>query len=366
MVRLNREMAEHLGYEDDLYDALLDGYEPGMKTAEVETIFRGLRTELVPLVAAIAERAGTVDDACLHGDFDEALQEEFARTVVAAFGYDFTRGRLDRTTHPFAISFAPGDVRLTTRFDPTWLNMALFGTMHESGHGMYEQRVAASLTGTALARGASSTVHESQSRMWENVVGRSLPFWQHFYPQLQQTFPTQLRDVSLETFYRAINRVCPSYIRVEADEVTYPLHIMLRFELERALLSGELAARDAAGVWKETFGRYFGITPPTDREGILQDMHWSGGMFGYFPTYALGTVLSVQLFNTAVEHDPSIPDRIPHGDFSGLHAWMAEHLYQHGSKYEPTELIMRATGEPLTAEPYIGYLRSKYGAIYGL
>jgi carboxypeptidase Taq len=365
-VELSRRAAECLGYEDHPYDALLDQYEPGMKTAQVRAIFDELKTGLVPLVQTIAERAELVDDAVLHQSFDEAGQEAFGVMVVERFGYDFSRGRLDRAVHPFAIGISVNDVRITTRFERDFLNPALFGMMHEAGHGMYEQGVAQNLDGTPLSSGASLGMHESQSRMWENVVGRSHPFWQHFYPQLQQTFPSQLADTALDTFYGAINRVHPSLIRVEADEVTYNLHIMLRFELELALLEGSLSVADAPAAWNEKMQTYLGITPPSDTLGILQDVHWSGGMLGYFPTYTLGNLLSVTLYEAAVAAHPSIPDEVGAGEFGTLRGWLTEQVYRHGRKFEPNELIQQATGAPLQSAPYLRYLNQKFGTLYGL
>lgn len=365
-IDLSRQVAEHLGYQDDLYDALLDQFEPGMKTAQVRALFAELRQELVPLAAAIAERAHTVSDQCLHGAFDEARQEQFGKELVTRYGYDFTRGRQDRTVHPFETSFSVNDVRITTRFDPNFFNTALFSTLHESGHGMYEQGIAQDLDGTVLASGASLGLHESQSRLWENIVGRSRMLWSHFYPQLQALFPDQFGSVDMETFYRAINRVEPSLIRIEADEVTYNLHIMLRFELEQALLSGEVPVAEADQVWNQKMEQYLGITPTTNSAGILQDVHWSGGMMGYFPTYSLGNIISGQLWARANEVHPQIPQEIGQGRFDTLHSWLTENVYRWGRRLQPNEIIERATGGPIATGPYVRYLTEKYSDIYGL
>ncbi|MBV9280677.1 MAG: carboxypeptidase M32 [Chloroflexi bacterium] len=365
-VQLSREMAEHLGYEDSVYDALLQEFEPGMKTSQVRAIFDALKPDLVELVAAISERLDLVDDSVLHQPFDEAGQEAFGRMVVERFGYDFSRGRQDRTVHPFEITFSRNDVRITTRFEPDFLSPALFGTLHEGGHGMYEQGVGESLDGTMLGRGTSLGFHESQSRLWENVVGRSRPLWQHFYPHLQRAFPGQLGDTDLETFYKAINKVQPSFVRVEADEVTYNLHIMLRFEMEIDMLEGRFPVSEAPAVWNQKMDDYLGIRPPTDSLGILQDIHWSGGMLGYFSTYSLGNITSVQLYDRAVQEVPDIPEQIARGRFEGLHGWLTDRIYRHGSKFEPNELIQRVTGEPLQSRSYLAYLRRKYGEIYEL
>lgn len=364
-IDLSRRIADHLGYEDHLYDALLDQFEPGMKTAQVQAIFADLKRELVPLVHAISGRVDGVDDAMLHQPFDEGRQECFGETVIRAYGYDFQRGRQDRTLHPFCTSFSINDVRITTRFDPNWLNPALFGTMHEAGHAMYEQGVSEALEGTPLADGTSLGVHESQSRMWENVVGRSRGFWQHFYPGLQETFP-QLQNTDIETFYRAINRVSPSLTRVEADEATYNMHIMVRLEMELGLLGGDIAVADAPAAWNERYRSYLGVAPGTDTLGVLQDVHWSHGVMGYFTTYSLGNVLSVQLFDAAVRAHPEIPGEIEQGRFGTLHDWLAQNIYRHGRKFEPNELIQRATGEPINPRPYIAYLKRKFGEIYGV
>lgn len=364
-IDFSRQLAEHLGYEDQLYDALLDQFEPGMKTAQVQAIFEELKRETVPLIHAIGERVDAVDDSVLHQPFDEGMQERFGEGVIRAFGYDFERGRQDRTLHPFCTSFSINDVRITTRFDADWLNPALFGTMHESGHAMYEQGVAQDLEGTPLADGASLGVHESQSRMWENVVGRSHGFWQHYYPLLQQTFP-QLSGTDVDTFYRAINRVQPSLIRVEADEATYNMHIMVRLEMELALLNGDVKAADAPAAWNERYHDYLGVTPPNDSVGVLQDVHWSHGVMGYFTTYSLGNVLSVQLYNAAVKAHPQIPQEIEQGKFDTLRGWLTQNVYRFGRKFEPNELIQRATGETINPGPYIAYLKQKFGQIYGV
>jgi len=362
---LMRQQAQALGYTDRMYDALLDRYEPHMKTADVERLFDGLRQELVPFVAAIFERLDAVDAKPIHQDFDVDRQAEFGLKVIKQLGYDMTRGRQDKSVHPFTTGFSVNDVRITTRYMPDYLPAALFGSIHEAGHAMYEQGSAQSLEGTPLAGGTSLGVHESQSRLWENIVGRSRGFWHHFYPELQRVFPDQLGKVDVEQFYRAINFVSRSLIRVEADEVTYNLHIMLRFELENALLEEKLAVKDAPEAWNEKMQAYLGITPPTDREGILQDIHWSGGSVGYFPTYSLGNFLSVQFWDKAVMDVPSIPADIGRGDFSTLLGWLQQNIYRHGRKYWPAELTERVTGEPMQTRSFMRYLKAKYSDIYG-
>ncbi|CAG0993102.1 MAG: carboxypeptidase M32 [Anaerolinea sp.] len=366
IVDMKRREAELRGYTDHIYDALIDTYEPGMKTADVAQMFNGLSKELVPFVAAIRERVDQVSDKPVHQDFDEDIQRRFAEMVVSQFGYDFQRGRQDRAVHPFCTSFSCTDVRITTRYERDWLNPALFGTLHEAGHGMYEQGSALELDLHGLRGGTSLGVHESQSRLWENVVGRSRGFWTHFYPKLQAEFPAQLENISLDDFYRAVNKVEPSLIRVEADEVTYNLHIMVRFEIETDLLAGSLTVDQLPEVWNAKYHQYLGITPPNNRLGVLQDIHWSGGLMGYFPTYSIGNLLSVQLYEKAVSAHPTIPEEITQGKFETLRGWMTENVYRHGRKYDPTELIQRATGEKLTPRPYLNYLKRKYGEIYGV
>jgi carboxypeptidase Taq len=365
MFDLKRQEAEALGPSDSIYDPLLDEYERGMKTAQVKAVFDALRAEIVPLVKAVSANADAVSNAVLHQSFDAAKQREFGMMVIEKFGFDFERGRLDVAVHPFETSFSPGDVRLTTRYEPDFLNTALFGTMHEAGHGMYEQGVSPALQRTLLCAGASLGIHESQSRLWENLVGRSRGFWKYFYPHLQTAFP-QLAATNLETFYRAINKVSPSFIRIEADELTYSLHIMLRFELEQEVLEGKVRVADLPAAWNARMEDYLGISPPNDRLGVLQDTHWSAGLIGYFPTYALGTIVSVQLFNKAVADAPDVPAQMERGEFSSLLGWLRENVYRHGKKFAPAELVKRITGGPLDSRPYVNYLKTKFGEIYGL
>ena len=365
-VELARRQAGYLGYKEHPYDALLDQYEPDATIAQVQPLFDHLRAALVPLLRDITAHADRVDDAVLHRPYDKETQLRFSEDVVRQFGYDFARGRLDLTVHPFATSFSRDDVRITTRVDPQFLQVCLMGTMHEAGHGLYEQGIGANLAGTPLAGAASLGIHESQSRLWENVVGRSESFWRHYVPLAQRAFPAALGDTDAGTLYRAFNKVSPSLIRIEADEVTYNLHLMLRFELERKLLEGSLAVDDLPEAWNAAMHDYLGITPPNDAEGVLQDMHWSGGLIGYFPTYTIGTVLSVQFYEAAVRDAPEIPDGIARADFAPLLGWLQEHIYRHGRKFTPDELVRRATGRSIDPEPYLRYLRDKFGRLYGL
>jgi carboxypeptidase Taq len=363
---IERRTAEALGYQDRLYDALLDQYEEGMTCAQLDPIFHDLKSAIVPLVKAILAKADTVDDAVLHREYNEGLQKSFAEGVLRDCGYDFERGRQDRSVHPFCTHFSRNDVRITTRYNSRSLSSALFGSLHEMGHALYEQGIDASFEGTMLSGGVSLGIHESQSRLWENLVGRSRPFWTHYFPQLRNTFPTQLADTGAEDLYRAINRVATSPVRVEADEVTYNLHIILRYEMENDLLEGRLSVAEAPEAWNAKMQEYLGLTPSTDKEGILQDVHWSIGAMGYFPTYSLGNIISVQIWQAALSAMPSIPADIAEGRFGALLGWLREHIHRHGRKFTPRELIQRATGSPLSTAPYIQYLQTKFGEVYSV
>ncbi len=366
LLSLQREAAEHLGYEEHPYDAMLDGFEPGARKSSLEKTFGELKAGIVPLLRRISESPDGERARPLHGAFDVKLQEEFGASVATAFGYDWSRGRQDRAIHPFCVGMNPGDVRITTRFDPECLSLALFATLHESGHGMYEQGINPDYSRTPLGGGASMGVHESQSRTWENLVGRSRPFWDHHYPVLQKTFPEALGETDPETFYRAINAVQPSEIRVEADELTYNLHILLRFELEAALFEDSLSVADLPEAWNAKMEEYLGITPENHARGVLQDVHWSAGLFGYFPTYTIGNVLSVQLFEAAVKQHPRINEEISRDEFGTLLGWLHENVHQYGRKYDPEDLITKATGRPLDTTPYLNYLNEKFGGLYDL
>ncbi len=350
---------------DHVYDPLLDDFEPGLKSADVKAIFGALRTRQVALIKAIAARP-QVDDSFLHLHFDEKKQWDFGVEVITKFGYDWTRGRQDKAPHPFTTNFGVNDVRITTRVVPNYLGSALFGTMHEAGHALYELGIAPELDRSPLEGGTSLAVHESQSRMWENLVGRSYEFWQHFYPRAQEMFPSQLGNVSLDTFYKGINCVKPSLIRVEADEATYNLHIMLRLELEMAVMEGSLAIKDLPEAWNAHMKDYLGLTPPNDADGVLQDVHWSSGLVGYFATYALGNLISAQLWERILADIPNLPDQIRGGEFGALLGWLREKIHRHGSKFEPQELVQQVTGSKINPDPYMRYLETKYGQIYGL
>jgi carboxypeptidase Taq len=366
MVDLQIQRAECYEGQENIYDPLLDYFEPGMTQTKIAAVFAGLKPELVKLVGAIAENLGAVDDSVLRREYDEAKQWDFCLAVAAQIGYDFQRGRLDKSAHPFTIHFSMGDVRITTRLHRDRMASALMSTIHESGHAMYEQGVSPALYRTMLAEGASMAVHESQSRFYENNLGRSRGFWKHFYPKLQAHYAPMLDGVPLETFYRALNKVEPSFIRVEADEVTYGLHIILRFEIENELINGRTKVKDLPAEWNARMEQYLGVVPPDDAKGVLQDIHWSMGLIGYFPDYLLGSLFAVQLYEQAVREQPAIPAEVETGQVGTVNAWMREKIHRHGRKFTLPELAERVTGGPLKWEPYMAYLNAKYGEIYGL
>jgi carboxypeptidase Taq len=363
---LSRECTRFFtGYAEPI-DVLIEGSDYGMTAETVGTLFAELRQALVPLVGEIVE-CPVIDDSCLYGHFSAAAQREFGEAVIKEFGYDFDRGRQDETHHPFMIKFSLGDVRITTHTREDVLLDGIFGTFHEAGHALYEQGIHPRYEGTPLAEGTSNGVHESQSRLWENLIGRSYDFWTHYYPKLQASFPQQLTSVPLETFYRAINKVQPSLIRTAADEVTYNLHVMLRFDLERALLNGSLAVRDLPEAWNERMRNDLGVTPPNNKDGVMQDVHWFIGFIGgAFQGYTLGNIMSGQIYQAAQQAIPQLNEQIRVGDFAPVHTWLRENIYQYGSKFTAAEIIERATGAPLSISPYMDYLRSKYSAIYNL
>lgn len=362
---LTRKYISFFPPADHPYDTLLDDYEPGMKTAEVKEIFNALRPKQVELIKAIAS-AKQVKDDFLHKKYNEMKMMDFGVDVITQYGYDWSRGRQDKAPHPFETTFSVNDVRITTRFEADNPTATLFSTMHESGHAMYEQGVNPAYERTPLSNGTSLAVHESQSRMWENLVGRSLPFWEHFYPAIKKAFPSQLDGVGVKAFYKAINKVEPSFIRVNADEATYNLHIMLRLELEIAMVEGKIAIKDLPEIWNTKMQEYLGTTPPNDAKGVLQDIHWSGGMIGYFSTYALGNLISAQLWEKINNDIHDLDDQIRKGNFSELLGWLRTNIHQHGQKFDPQVLVEKVTGSKITAEPYVRYLNKKYSEIYGL
>jgi carboxypeptidase Taq len=374
VVARKREMAECLIDTDAgtdgqnkgiaLYDALLDEFEPRAKTAEIARLFADLRKELVPLVASIADSSTQPDRAFLRRDYPLDRQKIFAEAVSGAIGFDFERGRTDVAAHPFCTGVGPGDCRITTKYDPRNFSVALFSILHETGHALYEQGLDPEHYGTPIGQWVSLGVHESQSRLWENSVGRSRPFWEHFFPIARQVFRESLHDVEFDNFYFAMNHVEPSPIRVKADEVTYDLHVLIRFELEQALISGDLAAADLPGAWTEKYQKYLDVTPKDDAEGCLQDVHWSAGLFGYFPTYTLGNLFAAQLFAKANEELGGLDKAFARGEFSQLLDWLRTKIHHQGQRYPATTLIERASGSSLDHRPLIEAHRRKYGALY--
>ncbi len=364
IVHLKQQEADYLNYVDSPYNALLDTYEPGSTVAQLRPLFATLRTELIRLLDHIRQSPVQPNTQLLTQSYEQAPQMDFGLLVLKHMGYDFQRGRLDLSEHPFTTAFHPTDVRVTTRVFETDLPSCLFSCIHEGGHGLYEQGLPAQQYGTPLGEAISLGIHESQSRLWENCVGRSRAFWQYFYPKLQEVFPTQLREVRAEDFYLAINRVTPSLIRVEADELTYNLHIMVRFEIELEIIEGRLHVDDLPEIWNAKIQDYLGITPSSDAEGVLQDVHWSFGAFGYFPTYTLGNLYAAMLFRQAHKDLPDLEQAIGQGNLLPLKGWLNEKVHRWGRQYTAADLLTRITGQPLTPEPFIQDLNRKFGTLY--
>jgi len=360
---LRREYVSCFDPQGDPYDVLLDDYEPEMKTTHVEAIFDQLKAALLPMLSAVGEVA-PVDDSCLHGRFPRDAQRRFSRAVLERWGMDRASWRLDRTVHPFAMSMSSSDIRLTTNFHEDSLH-GILSCLHEFGHGIYERQVDPVYDRTPLGHGTSAALHESQSRMWENLVGRNLSTWKFFYPLLQREFPDRFADVPLERFHQALNKVEPSLRRVDADEVTYCLHIILRFELEREMLYGHIELRDLPEAFDAKMQDYLGLRPPDVSRGVLQDVHWSDMSFGYFPTYALGNVVSVQLWERAIADVGDLDELFERGEFSPLREWLGEHVHRHGRAYTPQELLQRVVGGGMDAAPYLDYLERKLGELFG-
>lgn len=367
VIGLVRQSAEAYGYEGEPYNALLDIYEPGAKTEEVAVVFAELRKDIVELLGRIKDAPKKPNESIVERNYPVEKQKLFSEAVAAAIGFDFNAGRLDVTTHPFCAGFGPGDTRITTRYNPHRINDALFGTMHESGHALYEMGIDKKKHfGMPMSEATSLGIHESQSRMWENQVGRSKEFWTYFFPQAQRIFREALSDVTLDEFYGAINTVKPSYIRVEADEATYNLHIMLRFEMERAIVKGDLKVKDLPGEWNSRFKEYFGMEVDKDSNGVLQDVHWSAGLIGYFPTYCLGNLYSAQFFAKVREEKPDLMEQFSRGEFGGLLSWLRTNIHQHGRRFRAVKLCEKVTGKPLSHKPLMDYMNKKYGEIYGI
>ena len=366
LVALAREAAEYLGYEDSPYNALLENYERGMTVAQLRVIFDEVAPFQRALVARIMDAPKQPDLDWLKQKWSADKQWAFTEQVLRDMGYDFEAGRQDKSAHPFTTNFSIGDVRITTRLDESDLFSALFSSIHEGGHALYEQGFPMEYEGTMLAEAPSLGIHESQSRMWENIIGRSLPFWQHYMPLLRKTFPGQLDNVSAEQVYAAANRVSPSLIRVEADECTYNLHVILRFELETALLEGRLEAADVPAAWNEKMTHWLGVQVPDDAQGCLQDIHWSHGSFGYFPTYALGNLYAAQLYDAIRDAIPSIMEQVSRGEFTPLLGWLRQQIHTVGKRKTTLEIVRDATGRDASAKSFMNYLETKYTALYGL
>ncbi|HUG69193.1 MAG TPA: carboxypeptidase M32 [Pirellulaceae bacterium] len=366
IVNLKRQQADAIGYADCPYDALLDDFEPGETTKHVASVLESLRGELVPLVAAIAESSRQPDLAILQRSYPIDAQESFGRQAAAAIGFEFQRGRLDVTHHPFCAGMGPNDCRLTTRYDERFFPSGFFSILHEAGHGIYDQGLRGDQFGLPPGAFVSLGIHESQSRMWENMVGRSVPFWRHFYPLAQRAFPEALGGTRLEDFCFAVNDVRPSLIRVEADEATYNLHIIIRFELEQALMNDGLAIEDLPAAWKQKYRDYLDIEPPSDADGVLQDVHWSAALIGYFPTYALGNLYAAQFYARAAQEVGPLEEQFERGEFGSLLGWLREKIHHQGQRYTASELVEKVTGQPLSHDSLIAYLREKYTSYYGL
>ncbi|AVQ99196.1 carboxypeptidase M32 [Oceanobacillus iheyensis] len=363
LVDYNKKFANYWGYEKNIYDALLHNYEPGITTETLDQVFPALRNSLTSLLDKINQSTVKPDPQVLKGHFPKTKQEAFTLDILERMGYDFSSGRLDETIHPFAISLNINDVRVTTRYDEEDFRMAVFGTIHEGGHALYEQNINPNLASTPLATGTSMGIHESQSLFWENFVGRSESFWSSHYELFKNYAPEAFQSVPLNQFYRAVNEVKPSFIRIEADELTYPLHIMIRYELEKALINGEIDVKDLPGLWNEKMKDYLGIVPPSDKEGVLQDIHWSGGDFGYFPSYALGYMYAAQ-FNHTLNKEMNVNNLIASGEFDQIREWFTKHVHQYGKMKKPLEIVNDVTGEALDARYLVDYLTKKYSGIY--
>ncbi len=365
VVDFSREFIEYWGYENNKYDTLLDFYEPGITVEKLDVVFGELRDAIVELLGKIKESGVCIKDDFFKKDFSKESQEEFSLYVLNKMGYDFDAGRLDESVHPFTINFGNKDVRITTKYIPNEFRSALFSCIHEGGHALYEQDIPDELQGTGLAAGASMGIHESQSRFYENIIGRSKAFWTYFYPEAKNRFP-QFKDVDFDEFYKGMNAVEPSLIRTEADELTYSLHVIIRYEIEKALINGEIEVKDLPQIWNKKYKEYLGVEPQNDAEGVLQDMHWSDGSFGYFPSYALGNLYGAQFLHKMEQDIPNMYDDIKQGNLDGVHQWLKDNIHKYGAVYKPAELLKMVTKEELSAKYFIDYLNKKYYEIYNL
>lgn len=365
MITLTKEKVEKYGYEDHPYDALLDEYEKGATVAMLDPIFEKVKENLHPLLKSIKE-AAQVDNDFLFNTYPQEQQWDFSLDVLKAMGYDFKAGRQDLSEHPFTTSFSPLDVRVTTRVDEKDFASLLWSSIHEGGHALYEQGLPVDQYGLPLGEATSLSIHESQSRLWENCVGRDIHFWKHFFPKLQEYFPGQLQDVHLVSFYKGMNKVQPSLIRTESDEVTYHFHVLIRYEIEKALIGGELAVKDLRDAWNDKYEHYLGVRPQDDKTGVLQDVHWAHGSFGYFPTYSLGSFYAAQFYEQACKELKNLPTRIEHGEFEPLLDWLRDNVHIHGRKYRSEELCEKITGRPLDFTCFMSYVKRKYAGIYAI
>ncbi|WP_226657652.1 carboxypeptidase M32 [Pseudalkalibacillus hwajinpoensis] len=366
LVAFNQKFVEYWGYHENKYDTLLDMYEPGVTVKVIDRVFNQLRKHIVPLVQQVVQASDQPKTDFLFEHFPEDKQQAFSMDILKKMGYDFEAGRLDKTVHPFATGLNPGDVRVTTKYDEKDFRTAVFGTIHEGGHALYEQNLSPKLIGTPLCTGTSMGIHESQSLFWENFVGRNESFWKDNYEKLKSYSTGQFDDVSLEDYYRAINVAGPSLIRIEADEMTYALHIMVRYEIEKGLINGEIEVKDLPTIWNEKMEEYLGVTPDNDAVGVLQDVHWSGGSFGYFPSYALGYIYAAQLKNAMLNDLPQFDELLEKGQLMPIKEWLTENIHQYGKLKKPIEIIKDITGEGLNAEYLIHYLEEKYSNVYRL
>jgi carboxypeptidase Taq len=365
VIEFQKEFLEYTGYTGTKYDSLLDKYERGITVEKLDEVFGELRDAIVDLLNRIKNSETNIDDSFFKSKFTKAEQEEFGLFVLSKMGYDFDAGRLDESVHPFTINFGNKDVRITTNYHENEFRSALFSSIHEGGHAIYEQDIPDELMGTGLGAGVSMGIHESQSRFYENILGRSKAFWKYFFPEAKKRFK-QLKDVSFEEFYKAINIVEPSLVRTEADELTYSLHVIIRYEIEKLIFNGEVNLEDLPNIWNEKYKEYLGVEPSNDAEGILQDMHWSDGSFGYFPSYALGNLYGAQMLKKMLIDSPAIFDEVENGNLDTIHQWLKENVHRHGAVYKPADLIKLISGEELNAKYFIKYLNDKYEEVYNL
>lgn len=364
IIKLKRQEAEYIGYHHSPYDALLDTYEPGMDSENVTLILNDLKDFLIPFIQEIKNSPVKIDPRKILGQFPVHKQRTFNKLIAQKIGFDTEAGRLDKSVHPFSTNFHPTDVRMTTRYKKNNILYSIGSTIHETGHSLYEQNLPAEHFGTPLAEAISLGIHESQSRLWENQLGKSLSFWKYFYPKLQKEFPSPFQNLALAEFYQIINHVQPSLIRTEADEVTYNLHIILRFELEREMIEGSLDLKDLPKIWQDKMKEYLGVKVPNDQLGVMQDIHWAGGDIGYFATYSLGNLYAAQFYYQMTKDIPTIEQQVVKGNFSQINDWLKNNIHRYGRTYRAEHLVKKITGEPLNSRYFIDYLKNKYRKIY--